>query len=365
MKNIRPKVLFISGSWPPIKCGVGDYLYHLTQHLDCDWHVVTSANAQPGERVGNIVSGWGFADWLAISNKIKTLRPDIIHYQYPSTQFGRKPFPNLLPRYIAKNFPDIPLVATIHEYHDASRLGRGRTEFTIRPFKNIFVSNVEDKQQLGRRFPNKQFEIVRVGSNIPVIHINVSERAKIIQEINPGNKPLIVYFGYIDSSKGVGRLIESMSGWGRDCRLVLATSHNPQDAYHMQLQKQIADSGMDIHWTDFLSAKKISVILQMADVVVLPFDRPVSMRRGSLIASMEHGCSIITTGPASEVLTHQQNCWLMPNNLPQSIAKAVSSLLEQSELVKLIGINAKKTSQQFSWKEIATRHYQQYQELLP
>lgn len=364
MKTDKPKVLYISGSWPPIKCGVGDYLYNLTQSINSDWALITSSVADRGDNVFNIVPSWQFSSWSLIKNKIIEINPDIIHYEYPSTQFGRKPFPNFLPRYIKKHFPQIALLATIHEYHDASKLGKKRIEFTLKPFKKVFVSNIEDQISLKAKFPKKHFELVRVGSNIPVAKVGPIKKRRISKELNPNGKSLVVYFGYIDSSKGIENLIDSMAEWSSNTRLILATEHNPENPYHTELNKKIVAGNHDVHWTGYMPSDRISAALQLANVVVLPFDQPVSMRRGSLIAALSHGCTIVTTGPAKEVLIDRKNSWLMPNNLSGSIATAVNGLLDEPRLAKLIGLNAKEASKQFEWKEIADRHDSEYQRFL-
>jgi glycosyltransferase involved in cell wall biosynthesis len=364
MKNRKPNILYISGSWPPIKCGVSDYMYNLTKFINSNWSLITSTSADGDDKVFNIVPNWQFSDWGLIRAKIYEINPDIIHYEYPSTQYGRKPFSNFLPYYIQKHFPQLPLIATIHEYHDASKLGKKRIEFTLGPFSNVFVSNIEDQKELGSKFPRKQFKLVRIGSNISVAKLGLLKKRRISNELNPNNKKLIVYFGYIDPSKGVGNLIDSMAKWSDDTRLILATEYNPQNSYHKELNKKIIASNKDIYWTGYMVSEKISVTLQLADIVVLPFNQPISMRRGSLIAALSHGCTIVTTGPATEVLIDRKNCWLMPDNTPINIARAVNGLLGQPKLAKLIGLNAKKTSQQFSWKEIAKRHDNEYQRFL-
>lgn len=339
-------------------------MFNLTQNIKSDWTLITSSTADSNNNVLNIVSNWQFKDWRIIKAKINEINPDIIHYEYPSTQFGRKPFPNFLPRYLQKYFPQIPILVTVHEYHDASRLGKKRIEFTLKPFGRVFVSNIEDHEALECKFPNKQFDLVRVGSNIPVVKLGPLKKRRITKELNPNHKKLVVYFGYIDPSKGVDGLIDSMAEWGSGACLILATEHNPENLYHKAINKKIAISNQDIHWTGYLSTDRISLALQLADVVVLPFSQPVSMRRGSLIAALAHGCAVITTGPANEVLIHHKNCWLIPDNSARSIADAASGLLDNPKLAKLIGLNAKKANQQFEWREIAKKHDSAYQRLL-
>ena len=363
MNNTKPKVLYISGSWPPIMCGVGDYLYKLTKNLNSAWAIITSKEAEPEDNVFNIVRGWSKSDWLYIEKEIQNLDPEIIHYEYPSVMYGRKLFPNILPKYIKKSFPNIRMIITIHEYHDASFLGRMRIELTLRHFKEVIVTNIEDKNELKKKFPKKNFEIIRVGSNIEFNKINTRQKKSLEQEINPNNKRLVTYFGFIDSSKGIENLIASMDEWGSSDKLVLATEHNPNNSYHLKVNQLIAKSGLDIHWTGYLSDEKISHLLQISDLVVLPFDSPISTRRGSLIAAIEHGCCVITTGPSEEIFVHEQNCYLMKNNSPQSIYEAVSYLEKNSKLVDKIKTEAKKTSKLFDWGIIAKEHEKKYQRI--
>ena len=360
MKSSKLKVLYISGSWPPIMCGVGDYLYSLTKHLKSSWAVVTSKEASGEDNVLNIVRGWYRSDWQYIKQEIDKLEPEIIHYQYPSVMYGRKLFPNIMPKYIKRSFPSKKMVITVHEYHDATYLGKKRIELTLRQFKEVIVTNLQDKNELKNKFPNKNIEIIRVGSSIEYINVAPKQKDIISQEINPKNKKLIVYFGYIDPSKGIENLIGSMSEWAEGARLVLATEHNPNNTYHKKINDLIVSKGLDIHWTGYLSSEKASRVLQLSDLVILPFDSPISARRSSMIAAISHGCCVITTGPSEEIFVHEQNCYLMKGNSGASISEAIGYLLKNQKLVKKIKAEAKKTRHIFNWDMIAKKHDRKY-----
>ncbi len=360
----QTRITFVSGSWPPIRCGVGDYLYSLVSHLrHLKAEVVTSVDAKKAEGVNPVVTDWQFSSWPVIKKAITGTNPDIIHFQYHTVPYGRKFFPNYLPRLLYSAYK-VPKLATIHEFHDASRLGQMRVEYTLKPFKHVLVSNVEDQQALQKKFPNKLVHLVRVGSNIPVTSIGLFERKKLQKELNPEGKKLVVYFGYIDPSKGVEQLVESTLHWPQDTRLVLATEHDPSNTFHAKLHQKIVSTCMDIHWTGFLSSERISALLHMCDVVCLPFDQPVSMRRGSLIAALEHHKPIITTGPASEVLVHKKNSWLLTNNNPSEIQQAVTTLLSDVKLATLLRSQTKQIAKQFEWGQIVEQHEEIYRRIL-
>ena len=153
---------------------LANYLYSLTKHLKSSWAVVTSKEASGEDNVLNIIRGWYKPDWQYIKQEIDKLEPEIIHYQYPSVMYGRKLFPNIMPKYIKRSFPSKKMVITVHEYHDASYLGKKRIELTLRQFREVIVTNLQDKNELKNKFPNKNIEIIRVGSSIEYIVIKYS-----------------------------------------------------------------------------------------------------------------------------------------------------------------------------------------------
>lgn len=361
MSKENIKVLYISGSWPSIKCGVGDYLYHLTKAMNVDWYVITSKQAQKSHNVFNIVQSWTSKDWKKIKDKINDINPDVIHFEYPSVIYGRKIFPNLLPRLIRNSFSNIPLFVTVHEYHDASSLGKRRIRLTLGGAKNVIVTNYEDRTGLSRIFKSKNISEIRVGSNIGNSNMSYSALTSLKKQFNPKGKKVITYFGFIDPSKGVQNLIEAVEMLPEDVRLIIATSFDPKNTYHQKLKRIIEISKKDIYWTGYLKEAEISGIFTLSDLVVLPFDQPASLRRGSLIAAIMHGCAIVTTGPCEELLEDGKNCSLLINNSPENIAQSVGSLLSKPEKLAILRKGAIKLQSEFDWSKIAEKHVAQYQ----
>jgi len=87
------KILFITGSYPPMKCGVGDYQYNLAKSLsktnDVNIGVLTSTDAKPVSETDNvevypIIRDWGIGRIFKIVKFIRDWDPDIVHIQYPT-----------------------------------------------------------------------------------------------------------------------------------------------------------------------------------------------------------------------------------------------------------------------------------------
>jgi glycosyltransferase involved in cell wall biosynthesis len=154
-----------------------------------------------------------------------------------------------------------------------------------------------------------------------------------------------------------------MASWKNNTKLVIATEHNPKNPYHNKINKLLVDSGLDIHWTGYLSDEKVSHLLQISDLVVLPFDSPISTRRGSMIAAIGHGCCVVTTGPSEEIFVHQQNCYLMKDNSAKNISESINYLFKNESLLNKIKLEAKKTSKLFDWGIIAQEHDKKYKRI--
>ena len=85
----------MTGSFPPMKCGIGDYSCNLAKSLaacaEIQIGVLTSvfdSNESESEREGlevfPIMKSWGLAETLRVIKIIRYWSPDIVHIQYPT-----------------------------------------------------------------------------------------------------------------------------------------------------------------------------------------------------------------------------------------------------------------------------------------
>src|ERR1700730_15084523 len=115
------RILLISGSLPPMKCGVGDYTANLAKALgrrkDASVAVLTDVAATPTPsdfefEVFPIARGWRMGDIVPIGVTARRWGPDIIHIQYPTQGYGRRYLPWLLPSLF--RLVNLPVVQTWH-----------------------------------------------------------------------------------------------------------------------------------------------------------------------------------------------------------------------------------------------------------
>jgi len=360
------KVLIISGSYPPIRCGVSEGTVKLSTYLrklGVTTKILTSTAAHKDDWSLPLINSWTFGALGTVLKTVTAEKPDLIHIEYPAIPYGRKPFINFLPLFLRLRFPRIPVVIRVHEYHDASLLGRIRILITVLFANRLVIPNRESIEKISRILPWKKFDHIQIGSNIAVIPLSDKLRQDLIGRFELGQKQVVTYFGLVDPSKGVEQLLSSLDQWPANSKLVIATHYNNQNDFHRQLKQLVDESRGQAVWTGFLEEPDISGILQLSDLVTLPFDQPISLRRGSMLAAIVHGIPVITTGPASPPLIDGENIIALPDNESDTIAKAVNRLLTDDKLRKLLRVGALKLASNFDWTEIAKKHLRIYEEL--
>jgi glycosyltransferase involved in cell wall biosynthesis len=297
------RILFISGSLPPMKCGVGDYTANLARAL-ARWRntsvavltdgAATSAPSGWEFEVFPIARGWRMLDVFPIVTVVRRWRPDVVHIQYPTQGYGRKFLPWLLPSLF--RLLNVPVVQTWHEYHLEEHrrnilnvvLAGGLV--TVRPNYQDFMSPWY--RWLIRR---KEFKFIPNASAIPQLRLSEDEKAVVRLRYAPTSANLVVYFGFAYPAKRVELLFEIADPL-KD-HLVLICDLSPGDAYH----KMILDRINDQHWADkvtvtgFLPPEEVGRLLAAADAVVLPFRDGGGKWNTSIHAATIQGTFVLTT----------------------------------------------------------------------
>jgi len=297
------KVLLISGSLPPMKCGVGDYTANLATALnrrdDTSIAVLTDTAANPippdfDFEVFPVTDGWRMTDVRRIAKVVRGWSPDLIHIQYPTQGYGESYLPSLLPALFS--LVNFPIVQTWHEYH----LERGKRNLlnvilgggliTVRPNYRETMSNWY--RWLIRR---KRFGFIPSASAIPRVQLNEGERLAIRSDFALPPTRLIVNFGFAYPSKQLEQLFEIADP---SCdHLVLICDLNPDDEYHRMILGRVNQEPWlgKVTITGFLPADRVGRILAAADAVVLPFRDGGGIWNTSIHAAVTQGTFVLTT----------------------------------------------------------------------
>jgi polysaccharide biosynthesis protein PslF len=380
------KISLVSGTLAPMRCGIGDYttrLAHvLSQQPNITLSVIASrdANAQADFSVYPIATTWGWRDLLPILQTLNELKPDVVHYQYPTAVYKRRLLITFLPVLVTLfsllKFRRPPrAVATIHEYASFTKIGKIRIWLMALQTTRLIAVSPDTAHALRfLRFLGKRVTVIPLGSNLsddtpPEYAQNPAEwrtRHNISQ-----STPVLAYFGFVSPSKGLDTLVEAFGQLQTDAQLLFIAEQPDSNAefagYYKKLEELINKSGKGekIKWTGFAPDPDVAAYLQSATIAVLPFDDGVSTRRTSLVAALLNGTPTISTLPRNSReapgLAHGENIWLVPPRDPATLADAIEKLLAEAALRPKIGASGQKFARSLDWQVIARQHVEFYQ----
>lgn len=388
------KVFLLSGEFPPLQGGVGDYTRELGQALAAlgvEVHVITSvegSSAPEGLTVHPLVHQWGWSFWRPVVQLLGEERPDVLHIQYQTAAYGMHPAVNYLP-WRLRLWPgpartDRPrLVATFHDlrtpylFPKAGCIRQWVTQAIAQGCDALVATNGEDERVLNEWGFNTKVRRISIGSNItpqlPPEFDRESWRRR--WGVGPQTK-LLGYFGFLNASKGVGTLLRALKLLvedSYDMHLLMVggrvgSSDFTNVAYARRMEALIEELGLSqrVHWTDFVPESEVSASLMAVDLCVLPYRDGISFRRGSLLACLAHGCPIISTRPARRIpgLREGENVLLAPPDDPATLARRIEDGAADAELRRQLGEGAYRLAQEFTWPAIARQTVALYEGLL-
>lgn len=302
------RILLITGSFPPMKCGVGDYTACLAEALgkfeDTSIAVLTSYERETDStprrsyEVFPIIRKWRFWSFLHIAQVVRRWRPDIVHIQFPTQGYRGGWLPWLLPGLLF--LFNVKVVQTWHEYY--TKLMSPWMGFIILKALipgGLVVVRQDYKAHMPRFYRwlirRKQFRFIPNASALPRLLLTSRERLAVHERFAPAEKSLLAYFGFIYPHKGVDILFELAVP--EKHHIVLIGYFNEVDPYHKAIMERIQQGPWadKVTVTGFLPPDEAARILAAADAVVLPFRDGGGTWNTSLHGAAMQGTFILTT----------------------------------------------------------------------
>lgn len=396
------RILFVTGEYPAMQGGVGDYTRRLGQalgELGADVHVLTHIDAG-GEHLRAPVSSYeptvypelsrhGWSLWHHVRRAVRELAPDVVHIQYQSAAYGLHPAVNLLPARLRwpKNRP-----LTLVTFHDLKfpylfpKAGPLRWQSVLRLAQDAdasVVTNPADWTRLRDAGLGEKLRAIPIGSNIRCEPLRDYDR--MAQRARWGVQPdewLLAYFGFLNENKGGETLIRTVAELVKrrmPAKLLMVGgkvgSSDPTNlAYLEKVERLIGELGIAqrVQWTGFTSSEEVSANLLAADCAVLPYREGASLRHGSLMAALAHGLPIVSTALSGipveamkqfPMLEDGESALLVPPDQPGKMAEAVARLMTGNVLRSHLAAKAAVLSRQFEWETIAQGHLLAYRGL--
>ncbi|RIK20828.1 MAG: hypothetical protein DCC52_14410, partial [Chloroflexi bacterium] len=238
----------------------------------------------------------------------------------------------------------------------------------------------------------KWLTLIPIGSNITPSAIPPQiTREKLRERLGVReDETLLVYFGFLNESKGAETLIRALYDLPKTKLLFLGGQTGASDATNVAYLNQVKEAIRARHlearviWTDYLPAEAVSAHFYASDICVLPYRDGASFRRGSIMAALAHGMPIVTTLPQVSpepelktraekmdaarlpklpVLRDGENALLVPPDDASAIIIAVTRIATSPGLAAQLSSNARLTARAFSWDKIADDHAALYAKL--
>lgn len=383
------KIGLVSGEYPPMQGGVGAFTQELARALaECghDLHIITSKQARPADFPRKVqrlfqpidigyaqlhahIRNWRWSSVRDIADLVLRLELDVVNIQYQAAAYNmRNPAINLLPWRLKQL---CSVVVTFHDlrvpylFPKAGRLRETAVRFMAQQAHGAITTNRDDCLRLQEKV-NTTVTQIPIGSNIKAFtpnHIEIEEVRDALK-IRPSDC-LLGYFGFLNDSKGADTLIQALAQLDERFHLVFiggqtgASDSANNAAFLASLKQMIAGTNLTerVHWTGFLSDRRVSAYLHAVDLLVMPYRDGSSLRRGTLMAALAHGRPLITTWPTvpTPELVHQQNAWFVPVDDEAAVVDAIRTLVDDHALRSKIGQGAAKVADAFTWDKIAAK----------
>jgi glycosyltransferase involved in cell wall biosynthesis len=306
----------------------------------------------------------------------RKLAVDWVHVQYQTAAFAMHPAINLAPWWWRR--------AGLHvawTYHDlrvpylfpkaGARLRRWITERPAFTSDQVITTNEGDYALLAGRIAN--LAKIPIGSNIEGRTLTPPERMARRHLRGYHEHDLVIgYFGFLNRSKGGSTLVRTLHALvqaGRNAHLLMigervGASDPTNYQYLQEIEALIANLalGTRVKWTGHQVDREVSADLGACDLLLLPYVDGASLRRGTLMAGLAHGCAIVTTTPQAPLpeLVDGRDLLYVPPEASQAAAQAVIRLADDARLAATLRANALERNQLFTWPRIAAQHCELY-----
>jgi len=287
---MNTKISIITGTYPPEKCGVGDYTFNLIQTVGAkNWKLL-------------YYTDWTLKTLFEKIYQIKNSEGDVINIQYPCMGYGYSIVPHLLCLYFSL-FSKKQFSITIHEF---IRMGR-KSKIASMIFL-IFAQKIIFTNEFEREAAIKKLFFVKNKSTVLKIYSNIKQSST-FHEI-PVRKYDIGYFGLISPLKGIEDfllVIKQLLVENSNYQVYIMGQTQPEyESYY----SSIINNAKEIGITLFLNEDQnfVTGILSDTKLCYLPYPDGVSERRGSFLAAVLNYCIILTTKGIFTTKAHQSFC---------------------------------------------------------
>lgn len=266
-------MILITGTYPPERCGVGDYSQHLMH----------TAAGQSWTLFYRREWRWGrLREYLADLRKIED---KTVNMQYPTMGYSTSLVPHVL-ALCAVLLLHKRLYITVHEYSQLGWKGKMALNILFLFAKDVvFTTSFELDCARNHNPWMHKGQVVKIRSNIPA-----AEDCKPMAE----RQWDLGYFGYIRPLKGLEEFVdvaEQMQQAGKKV-YVMGQTQPEFEAFHRPLLQRLEQKG--IAYMGSCTQEEVAQQLADTQMMYLPYPDGLSERRGSFLAAVVNGAAVVS-----------------------------------------------------------------------
>lgn len=363
MMKTSPPIVQVTGSYPPMTCGIGDYTFHLSRSLAEQgapveiWTQIGAFGPRPGVR--ECVGRWDRAGLCALGRQLRQTKPAVVNLQYEPGVFDSHPAITLLP--LLTRRAGVSLVTTFHSL-DGPKLGGRAQRAALLPLllgsDDIVVCSQRQFNALARLGPvGRKAALIPIGSNIEAAPDDgAGARAD--------GRLRLIYFGFVWRGRNVETVLRALAAVAAerpDVTLEIVGGVR-DETYRRDLETLAAQLGVAgrVVWAGDLPAREVSRALWRSDVALLPYSTGVSTGRGTLMASLAHRLPVVTFGALdnlSPLFRHGENMMIAEGTDEGLFIQHTLSLARDAALRDRLADGAARLGEEFSWASVARQMF--------
>ncbi len=360
------RILLVTGSLPPMRCGVGDYSLSLAKALIAEpgfqVGVLTStlgegADQSDGLEVFPVIKRWSLVEILKTVKIISNWSPDVVHIQYPTQGYGNGLLPWLLP--LIAFFMRKKVVQTWHEGYSRRSAPKLFLKSIVPSGLVLVRSQYEDDlhPQLRWALWGKKTEFIPNASSIPRVELDELEKIKIKKQYLNMQKKIIVFFGFVYPYKGV-ELLFDIADPVVD-QIVIAGEVDESGEYCQEILRRASEEAWQgkVTITGFLPSADVAALLAVADAVILPFRTGGGEWNTSIHGAVLNGTFVITTSLTQSGYDKKSNVYYAKLDDIQEMKTALINHAGDKR-------NYDPDIDRDEWQSIANRHHLLYSKML-
>ena len=381
-------MLFVTGEYPPMVGGVGRFTAELARALQAQGariavltdKQVTASTDSDAVRVLPQRGKWGWRILSDIPACARAVGAEWVHVQYQTAAYGMHPAINALPYFLRRH--GLRAAWTYHDLRVPYLFPKAGARLRDWVTRKRCRCGRRRRWWLRTRATGNRCGSRRRRASFTAFRSAATSRAGSFRRRSGagggrmrgyvGEQLVLGYFGFLNASKGGLTLIESvaaLAGEGWDVHLLMigervGASDETNFNYLQRVEASISEHGLDgrVQWTGHQSDAEVAADFNAIDVLVMPYEDGMSLRRSTLTAALANGCAIVTTHPQAPTpeLAAESDLLLVPPRDAAATAAAVRRIAADPGLAADLRANARRAARQFSWDVIAARHLEMY-----